>query len=196
MGIVALVLLVGFAAVCLAIPAWRHVRATGRSPFLTGGAHGPLAVLAFGTPYGIAIALDLSGSDRAFSGPVPAAVGIVLAVAGIVGTAWAQRAMGDSWRVGIDPQERTDLVTTGPYRSVRNPIYTAMFAFAVGLTLVVPNAASLLGLVGVVAVIDLVVRRVEEPYLESVHGTDFRAWAGRTGRFLPGLGRIRPPRAA
>ena len=192
MGIVALLLLAAFGVACLLVPAVLHVRSTGRSPFLTGGAHGPLAIAAFAAPFGLAIALDLSGTGRLLHGPVPAASGIALAVAGVVGTAWCQRAMGASWRVGIDPDERTALVTTGPYRSVRNPIYTAMFAFSLGLTLLVPNAASLLGMVAVVAVIDLVVRRVEEPYLDSVHGTDFRAWAGRTGRFLPGLGRLRP----
>jgi protein-S-isoprenylcysteine O-methyltransferase Ste14 len=196
MGIVALVLLVAFGVVCLLVPSVLHVRSTGRSPFLTGGAHGPLAIVAFGAPFGVAIGLDLSGTGRLVDGALPATIGIVLGVAGVLGTAWCQRAMGASWRVGIDPEERTALVTTGPYASVRNPIYTAMFAFALGLTLVVPNAASLLGLVGVVVVIDLVVRRVEEPYLESVHGTDFRAWAGRTGRFLPGLGRIGSSRAA
>jgi protein-S-isoprenylcysteine O-methyltransferase Ste14 len=196
MGIVALVLLAAFGVVCLAIPSWRHVRSTGRSPFLTGGAHGPLAIAAFAVPFGIAAALDLTGTARIVSGAGPTTIGLVLGVAGVVGTAWAQRAMGESWRVGIDLDERTALVTTGPYRSVRNPIYTAMFAFALGLALLVPNVASLLGMVGVVAVIDVVVRRVEEPYLESVHGPDFRAWAGRTGRFLPGLGRLRPPHAA
>jgi protein-S-isoprenylcysteine O-methyltransferase Ste14 len=192
MGIAALLLLGAFGVACLLVPSVLHRRATGRSPFLTGGASGPLAIVAFAAPFGAAIGLDLAGTDRLFTGPLPAALGIVLAVAGVAGTAWCQRAMGPSWRVGIDPDERTALVTTGPYRSVRNPIYTAMFAFSLGLTLIVPNAASLLGMVAVVAVIDLVVRRVEEPYLDSVHGTDFRAWAGRTGRFLPGLGRVRP----
>ena len=195
MAILALLLLVAFGVVCLAIPAWRHVRSTGRSPFLTGGAHGPLAIVAFVAPFGVAIGLDLSGTDRLLHGAAVATLGAVLAAGGVLGTAWAQRAMGASWRVGIDPEERTELVTTGPYRSVRNPIYTAMFAFALGLALLVPNAASLLGMVGVVAVIDIVVRRVEEPYLESVHGPDFRAWAGHTGRFLPGLGRIGAPSA-
>lgn len=35
------------------------------------------------------------------------------------------------------------------------------------------------------------VRRVEEPYLARVHGVAYETYAGRTGRFLPGIGRLR-----
>jgi protein-S-isoprenylcysteine O-methyltransferase Ste14 len=196
MGLIALLLMAAFAIICLGLPTWAHVRATGRSPFLTGGAHGPLAVVGFGAPFVAAAVLDLGGATRLVTGAWPAVIGIPLGVVGVVGSAWAQRAMGASWRVGIDLDERTELVTGGPYRRVRNPIYTAMFAFAIGLTLLVPNAASVIGLVAVVGVIDVVVRRVEEPYLESVHGAAFRAWAAGAGRFLPGVGRLHPPRAA
>ena len=39
--------------------------------------------------------------------------GALVATAGIVATLWAQGAMGDSWRVGVDPDETTGLVTSG-----------------------------------------------------------------------------------
>ena len=34
-------------------------------------------------------------------------------------------------------------------------------------------------------------RLIEEPYLTAVHGDAYRDYAGRVGRFLPGVGRIR-----
>jgi protein-S-isoprenylcysteine O-methyltransferase Ste14 len=34
------------------------------------------------------------------------------------------------------------------------------------------------------------VRLVEEPYLERVHGEAYRAYAERTGRFVPRIGRV------
>ena len=104
---------------------------------------------------------------------------------------WAQLAMGASWRIGVDAEERTDLVTTGPYASVRNPIYTAMFAFGLGELLLVPNIVTAIGFVATVGVIELVVRRIEEPHLLAVHGDRVRSWMARTGRFLPGLGAVR-----
>src|SRR4249919_2504967 len=41
-------------------------------------------------------------------------IGLALAGAGIVATFYAQVAMGASWRIGVDPEEQTELVTTGP----------------------------------------------------------------------------------
>lgn len=43
------------------------------------------------------------------------AAGVVLAAFGIAGTFLTQLAMGDSWRVGVDESEHTELVTTGPF---------------------------------------------------------------------------------
>jgi protein-S-isoprenylcysteine O-methyltransferase Ste14 len=64
--------------------------------------------------------------------PVRAA-GVVLVVVGIAATLAAQLAMGASWRPDVDPTTRTALVTTGPFRLVRNPIFTATAATAAGL---------------------------------------------------------------
>lgn len=115
--------------------------------------------------------------------------GAVLAAAGVVGTLFAQLGMGDSWRVGVDPDERTALVTGGPFALVRNPIFTAMLVTAFGLALMVPNALAVIGAVGLLVGLELHVRLVEEPYLSRVHGDTYRRYADRVGRFLPGVGR-------
>ena len=74
--------------------------------------------------------------------------GAVLAGLGVLGTVTAQLAMGDSWRVGVDPTERTALVTGGPFGVVRNPIFTAMLATVLGLVLMVPNLLAVAGAAG------------------------------------------------
>ena len=116
------------------------------------------------------------------------AVGLALAVAGIAATLWAQLAMGDSWRIGVEDTEHTDLVTGGVFSIVRNPIFTTMGLTAVGLALLVPNVVSLAGLALLVIALELQVRVVEEPYLRSVHGEEFMRYASRVGRFLPRVG--------
>lgn len=116
--------------------------------------------------------------------------GLLLAAIGIVGTFFAQMAMGSSWRIGVDPEETTDLVTGGVFALVRNPIYTFMLIAWVGFALLVPTWLSLAAVpVGILG-LEIQVRLVEEPHLIRTHGEPYLAWARRVGRFVPGLGRL------
>ena len=124
----------------------------------------------------------------AIDGVAGHAVGILLAVSGIGLTFGAQMAMGDSWRIGVDPEERTSLVTAGPFRLVRNPIYSAMLPTVFGFVLMVPSVVSIAAFATLVAGLELQVRLVEEPHLLRVHGGEYAAYAARVGRFVPGLG--------
>jgi protein-S-isoprenylcysteine O-methyltransferase Ste14 len=47
-------------------------------------------------------------------------------LAGLLVTLPAQRAIGESWRIGVDPDERTELVTAGLFGRLRTPIFTGM----------------------------------------------------------------------
>jgi protein-S-isoprenylcysteine O-methyltransferase Ste14 len=117
--------------------------------------------------------------------------GLVLFALGLGGTVAAQLAMGRSWRVGVNETERTELVTGGPFKLVRNPIYSAMVPAVAGLALLVPSVVALLGLALLVAALEIQVRLVEEPYLLRTHGDAYAAYAQRVGRFIPGAGRMR-----
>jgi protein-S-isoprenylcysteine O-methyltransferase Ste14 len=117
--------------------------------------------------------------------------GIGLALAGIGATVYAQVDMGDSWRIGVDDSETTTLVNSGVFGFVRNPIFLAMFVFWFGVVLVTPNIVAIVGYLLVLSSIELQVRVVEEPYLLNAHGDSYRDYAGRVGRFLPGVGLIR-----
>ena len=57
----------------------------------------------------------------------------------------AQWQMGESWRIGVDPAERTGLVTAGVFARIRNPIFTAMVIAAAGFTLLVANWVAVVG---------------------------------------------------
>jgi protein-S-isoprenylcysteine O-methyltransferase Ste14 len=119
--------------------------------------------------------------------------GLVLFAAGLLGMIGSQSAMGRSWRIGV-PEERTELVTGGPFALVRNPIYTAMIAAVVGLGLLTPTALSLASIIGLIAGLELHVRYAEEPQLLRSHGEGYAAYASRVGRFVPGVGYLRPGR--
>ncbi len=122
--------------------------------------------------------------------PPVVVLGLVLFGAGIAVTLVAQSAMGDAWRGDVDAEARSELVTTGPFRVVRNPIFTGTAITAVGVVLVIANALALVALACFVVSMQIQVRGVEEPYLMRVHGDDYRRYAARTGRFLPGIGRL------
>jgi cobalt-zinc-cadmium efflux system protein len=116
--------------------------------------------------------------------------GVATTLAGLAIVVAAQHGMGSSWRIGVDPGEVTGLVTGGLFAHARNPIFTGMLLFAAGLALMVPGWVSLAALVLLLAGVQLQVRRVEEPYLAAVHGEAYLHYAARTGRFLPGIGRL------
>ena len=155
-----------------------------------GGVSFAVAVaLGFATPI-----LDLAGviePIEVLDGRAGHVAGAVLAVAGLALTLLAQFAMGTAWRVGVDPSETTELVTDGPFALVRNPIFSAKIPTALGLALLVPNAAAAVATVALVAALELQTRKVEEPYLLSAHGPEYRDYAARVGRFLPRVGRMR-----
>jgi len=118
------------------------------------------------------------------------AAGVGLFAVGLLSTLVAQVSMGSSWRIGVDPGERTDLVTDGPFSIVRNPIFSGMIPTSVGLALLVPNVIAVAGLVALFTALEIQIRLVEEPYLLATHGEQYASYAARVGRFFPGLGRL------
>jgi protein-S-isoprenylcysteine O-methyltransferase Ste14 len=186
----ALALLVAYGLVAFVLRALIQVRLTG-STGLKGisGSPGSLEWLG-GVLFAGSIAVSVVGAVVGGGDGVPVA-GAVLAVGGLLATAGAQLAMGESWRVGVDPGERTELVTAGPFALVRNPIYAGMIPFFIGIALLVPNALTIAGAVLLVVALEIQTRLVEEPYLRGVHGSAYADYAARVGRFLPGVGRLR-----
>ena len=143
---------------------------------LIAGALGPVAGL-----LGLA---EISLLDQLWIG----VTGVALALIGTAGTFFTQLAMGESWRVGVDETEHTELVTRGPFRLVRNPIFTAMLTTGAGIGLVVPNPIAVLGWGLLLVAIELQVRVVEEPYLRRHHGDPYRRYMASVGRFVPAVG--------
>jgi protein-S-isoprenylcysteine O-methyltransferase Ste14 len=153
-----------------------------------------LAALTMGAAAPVLALLDVLEPIAALDGTVGHVIGIILALGGIGLTFAAQLAMGDAWRIGVDPEERTELVTGGPFEVVRNPIYSAMLPTVLGLVLMVPNALAVAAIVTLAVGLELQVRVVEEPYLLQVHGRAYTEYASRVGRFVPGVGMLKAQR--
>lgn len=197
----ALVALVVYFTLAFGWRSWLHWRRTGSTGFrgisgAVGSAEWCGGVLFIVALLGIALAPIAALADwiepwSAMDRPLAHAAGALLVILGAAGTVWSQFAMGDAWRIGVDAGERTTLIDSGPFASVRNPIFTSMAVGLAGIFLMVPNSIAALAFAALIGALELQVRLVEEPYLCATHGDAYRRYAARTGRFVPGLGRLR-----
>jgi protein-S-isoprenylcysteine O-methyltransferase Ste14 len=117
----------------------------------------------------------------------PVVVGIVLIAVGLAIRVWAVLSLGRFFQYQIEIQPGHRVVTTGPYRYVRHPSYTAVslivlgFAFGSGDVLSVPAVLVLTGL-------GLFVRiRAEEKQLVSALGPEYSDFAAHHKRLIPGV---------
>lgn len=200
MAVTAIVLYVAFAALGFGWRSWMQYRRTGSTGFRgVSGRPGSLEWLA-GVGFVVAMIagvtaplLQLTGVLAPISllhAPWLQGTGTILAVVGISATLYSQHDMGESWRIGVDAAETTTLVRHGVFARVRNPIFSAMLAFAAGITLMTPNPLALIVFGVLLVTIELQVRAVEEPYLVRTHGESYRDYRSTVGRFVPGLGRV------
>lgn len=109
--------------------------------------------------------------------------GVALMAAGVLGYRWAGRVLGDHLGPLVAPTEPAALVTQGPYRAIRHPMYLAEIALAVGAPLAL--GARLTLVVSALFVV-LVVRRigVEERALAE-RLPEYDAHAARTAKLIP-----------
>ena len=114
-------------------------------------------------------------------------IGSFLCLIGTAVTAISQYQMGKAWRIGVNESERTELITHGWYAYVRNPIYSGLMTFALGLLAFIPHPYMLLGLIIGYLSIELLVRYVEEPYLIRLHGATYEAYCRGTNRYFPSI---------
>ncbi len=196
----ALLALVLQLAYLIAAFGWRtmvHRRRTGDSGFRwqrhdrvarVSGALFAAAIVA-GTIGVTLAALSVIELWEPLAGPGAFVAGLALFAAGCALTLAAESAMGASWRIGVDPTERTGLVTSGLFGWVRNPIFTGMVTTAVGLTLLAPTVLTAVSVVMLVVAVHVQVRRVEEPYLRDAM-PGWSTYAQHVGRFVPRVGRI------
>ena len=115
-------------------------------------------------------------------------IGVGLGIVSLPSFLWTHRALGKNWSATLEIKEQHTLVTSGPYRWVRHPMYTTIFVQALASFLV--SANWVIGMAGLGTNL-MVAARVadEEALMIDEFGDQYRAYMRRTGRFLPPLGR-------
>jgi protein-S-isoprenylcysteine O-methyltransferase Ste14 len=112
--------------------------------------------------------------------------------AGITGAAllllaWVQWSLGENFSTTLHLRQGHLLVTGGPYRWVRHPMYTALFLLGVGFLLLTANWAVGVPLIVVLPILVSVRIGNEEALMIEQFGDEYRAYMQQTGRFLPRL---------
>jgi protein-S-isoprenylcysteine O-methyltransferase Ste14 len=114
---------------------------------------------------------------RSFAGSALAVLGAAMALSAIA--LFARR------RTTIVPfQKASSLVTSGPFRLSRNPMYVASFCVYVGVSVVVNSFWPLVLLALPIAFLRGIVIPLEERHMGEVFGREYRDYAARVRRWL------------
>ena len=108
----------------------------------------------------------------------------VLLIAGLSLAFWSIATFRTAHTAVIPNRSASTLVTWGPFRYSRNPMYIAMSVAYIGIALFIYSAWSFIGLVFVLIVIYTTVIRREERYLTSAFGRDYTEYCSRVGRWF------------
>lgn len=97
------------------------------------------------------------------------------------------RALGHNLTDTVETRASAEFVRRGPYRYIRNPMYTGVLVFSTGLGLALSNAW--VALFGAATFTMLALRtRTEERFLLARFGARYEAYMREVGRFFPRLG--------
>jgi len=69
--------------------------------------------------------------------PWLAGIGLAVFLLGLALAVWARLCLGRNWGMPMSRKADPELVTTGPYRWIRNPIYTGIIVAMIGTTIAI-----------------------------------------------------------
>lgn len=111
-------------------------------------------------------------------------VGIIIAILGDIVFVISVWTMKDSWRAGVSPTDKTELVTDGIYQISRNPAFLGFDLVYVGVFLIFFNWVLFLVSVFAMIMFHLQIVNVEEDFLLDSFGEDYIAYKKKVNRYF------------
>jgi protein-S-isoprenylcysteine O-methyltransferase Ste14 len=111
--------------------------------------------------------------------------GVALGVLAVPSVYWVLKSLGRNVSETVLTKSNHELVTVGPYRWIRHPLYTTGLTLLVAVGLMASNAVILFFALLVSVMIRWVVIPREEAALEHRFGETYRRYMMQTGRLLP-----------
>jgi protein-S-isoprenylcysteine O-methyltransferase Ste14 len=174
--------ILGFLAPWQYLTSWQHLASALQGPRLWSW----LALQLFATHW--------LTSQQAFVAVLIAAIALAIGGAALrlAGTAH----LGTQTTQAATPQAAStsshQIVATGPYRFIRNPLYLGTWLTAIAVSLLMPFTGALV-FFAALAIFELRLIAAEESYLTSHHPEAYLTYRTQTGRLLPRLRRRPPP---
>lgn len=118
-------------------------------------------------------------------------VGVVISTFSLVFFAYVHKTLGKNWSPILEIREGHNLITSGPYKWIRHPMYTQVWLWAIAQFLIIANWIA--GLSGIFTWTILYFLRIpqEEKMMEQQFGQKYVMYKKITGRILPRLKKIR-----
>jgi protein-S-isoprenylcysteine O-methyltransferase Ste14 len=110
-------------------------------------------------------------------------IGMTFLCVALIWTVIAQHHMKNSWRIGIDTETKTEMITNGLFTFSRNPIFFGMILSLIGLFLLTPNACTMLFLILGYVLIQIQIR-LEEEFLTKEHGQEYLVYKQKVRRLI------------
>jgi protein-S-isoprenylcysteine O-methyltransferase Ste14 len=111
-------------------------------------------------------------------------LGDAMALAGLAVMLWARVTLGRNWSGGVVLKEDHELVTSGPYRFVRHPIYSGLLLLLLGWAVWRGRTVGFVGL-AVLLVLFWIKARAEEQLMIQHFGDAYRSYKARVKALIP-----------
>lgn len=127
--------------------------------------------------------------SKAFSGtqltsdPWREGVGLAVLLGGLAVAVWARVSLGSNWGMPMSQKEDPELVTSGPYRRVRHPIYLGILLAMAGTA--VATGWYLFAAVGLLLAYFSYSARMEEKYMTGQFPDAYPAYMQATKMLIP-----------
>jgi protein-S-isoprenylcysteine O-methyltransferase Ste14 len=103
-----------------------------------------------------------------FSSNLLTIIGSVLITLGLIMSTVASITLKKSWRIGIDKNEKTELITNGIYKISRNPYFLSYDLVLIGMVFCLLSPFLILAVLITIVLFHLMILK-EENYLEKQH---------------------------
>jgi len=113
-------------------------------------------------------------------------VAIIITTVGLLFASWARVHLGRNWSSLVMIKTGHHLITTGPYRIVRNPMYTGLLTAFIGVVVAIGEVAALIVILVVIPGVWMKIK-AEEEILEEKFGEEYLTYKSQVKALIPGI---------